>query len=344
MLFTPTITMILLISAGLILAVLFWPNRGLLTRWKTWRKAVARQQVEDALKYLFNQQQEGRSSSTDALSGALQLSGREALDLISRMQAQGLLEQRQRDLVLSASGQRWALQIVRAHRLWERYLADEARMPLEQIHGVAHQREHGMTSDQVDALDAALGHPITDPHGDPIPDAQGALRQHFGGELPLSVWKVGERGKITHLEDEPPVAYAQLLAGGLQVGKTIALLESTPEKMVLMDGENELVIARAIAANVFLAPIEEAKAKLAGSIMLYELPNRALAEVIELDERCQGFTRRRFLDLGLTPGTRIYPELENSFKEPRAYRVRGTLIALRKDQAAYIWVKPIKTL
>jgi DtxR family Mn-dependent transcriptional regulator len=341
MLFNPTIFIILFAGGGLILAALFWPKRGLLARWKTWQKAVARQQVEDALKYLFNQQQEGRISSTDALSGALQLSGSEALDLITRMQVQGLLEQRQRDLVLSASGQRWALQIVRAHRLWERYLADEARMPLEQIHGEAHQREHGMTSEQVDALDAALGHPITDPHGDPIPNAQGTLRQRSENEMPLSVWKVGERGKITHLEDEPPVAYAQLLASGLQVGNTITLLESTPEKMVLMDGENELVIARAIAANVFMAPIVGAKSKRAGSIMLYELPNRALAEVIELDERCQGFTRRRFLDLGLTPGTRIYPELENAFREPRAYRLRGTLIALRKDQAAYIWVRPI---
>ena len=341
MTFTPIIIVILLLSAGILLAATFSPKRGILARWKSWRLGAARQQVEDALKYLFNQQQEGRYPSADALSGALQLSGRETLDLISRMQAQGLLEQRQRDLALSPAGQRWALQIVRAHRLWERYLADEARMPLEQIHGVAHQREHGMTSEQVDALDAALGHPISDPHGDPIPDAHGMLRQQSGDEVPLSMWKAGERGKITHLEDEPPVAYAQLLAGGLQVGKTITLLESTPEKMVLTDGENELVIARAIAANVFLAPIEGVKVKTAGSIMLYELPNRALAEVIELDERCQGFTRRRFLDLGLTPGTRIYPELENSFKDPRAYRVRGTLIALRKDQAAHIWVRPI---
>jgi Fe2+ transport system protein FeoA len=55
----------------------------------------------------------------------------------------------------------------------------------------------------------------------------------------------------------------------------------------------------------------------------------------------QGFTRRRFLDLGLTPGTTIYPELGNFFNDPRAYRIRGTLIALRKDQAAQIWVKPV---
>ena len=62
-------------------------------------------------------------------------------------------------------------------------------------------------------------------------------------------------------------------------------------------------------------------------------------QTIMLDEAVQGFTRRRFLDLGLTPGTKIYPELGNFFGEPRAYRVRGTLIALRKDQASQIWVK-----
>ena len=115
--------------------------------------------------------------------------------LISRMQAQGLLEQRQRDLVLSASGQRWALQIVRAHRLWERYLADEARMPLEQIHGVAHQREHGMTSEQVDALDAALGHPITDPHGDPIPDAQARCASILGMKCHCRCGRQGSTAK-----------------------------------------------------------------------------------------------------------------------------------------------------
>jgi len=62
---------------------------------------------------------------------------------------------------------------------------------------------------------------------------------------------------------------------------------------------------------------------------------------VTLDNAVQGFTRRRFLDLGLTPGTKIYPELGNFFNDPRAYRVRGTLIALRKDQAAQIWVRPV---
>jgi Fe2+ transport system protein FeoA len=73
---------------------------------------------------------------------------------------------------------------------------------------------------------------------------------------------------------------------------------------------------------------------------LAELKTDQPAEILMLDDAVQGFTRRRFLDLGLTPGTKILPELGNFFGDPRAYRVRGTLIALRKDQAARIWVKP----
>jgi DtxR family Mn-dependent transcriptional regulator len=301
---------------------------------------VGRQQVEDALKYLFNLQQEGRPASIDALSGALHLSERTAFDLVSRLQTQGLVEQSQRDLVLSPAGQRWALQIVRAHRLWERYLADEARMPLEQIHREAHQREHGMTAEEVNRLDAELGHPARDPHGDPIPNAAGTGRD-LQSSSSLAGLQAGARGQIAHLEDEPPMAYAQLLAEGLFIGQPVTILANTPEGVILDDGEEHHTLAQAIAANVFVQLQEQPRQPNRAVIPLSDLKSKTRAEVVEIDERCQGFTRRRFLDLGLTPGTPIYPELENAFKEPRAYRVRGTLIALRNHQANQIWVQPI---
>jgi Fe2+ transport system protein FeoA len=75
------------------------------------------------------------------------------------------------------------------------------------------------------------------------------------------------------------------------------------------------------------------------AIPLSRLPQGQEAEVVEIDPSVQGFTRRRFLDLGLTPGARVVPELSNFFGDPRAYRLRGTLIALRQDQAEKIWVR-----
>ncbi|TLM91625.1 MAG: hypothetical protein FDZ75_06035 [Actinobacteria bacterium] len=307
-----------------------------------WRAAAARQRVEDALKFLFDRDQEGRRASPEALAGTLRLNEAATLVLIERLEGLGLASHARRDLELTPDGRRAALQIVRAHRLWERYLADEARMPLEQVHAVAHRREHGMSAAEIDALDASLGHPARDPHGDPIPSAEGDLRWKAGENgtaQPLTALTVGASGRIVHLEDEPPLAYAQLLADGLRVGQSLTVLEVRAERIVVTDGEREIVTAPAIAANVLLQADAAADALPPGTLPLSRLSGQAAAEIVALDERCQGFTRRRFLDLGLTPGTRIAPELANAFGEPRAYRVRGTLIALRNDQAEMIWVR-----
>jgi len=330
--------LILLIVVAIALAMLLWPDKGLAARWKRWRAAVEREQVEDALKVLLDHKWEGLATSSDALVAHLSLSAATVLRLVTRMEAQGLVQTRGSELALTAEGERWALQVVRAHRLWERYLASEARMPLAQIHGEAHHLEHGLTPEQVNDLDAALGYPLRDPHGDPIPNRAGQVVSSCGASL--TTWPVGQLARIVHLEDEPPLAYAQIVAEGLRLGQTVRIIQASPERYTLTDGENEYRLSPAVAANVCVEPLPEAQALPVGLVPLMTLKDRAQAEIVALDEACQGFTRRRFLDLGLTPGTAIYPELTNPFGDPRAYRVRGTLIALRRDQAAQIWVKP----
>ena len=321
----------------LLIAVVF-PRYGLLERWRAFRAMSQREKAEDALKYLLQREQSGRHASLDSLAGAMHLSREAALSLIGRMEGQGLLQSRNSGLHLTAQGERWALQVVRAHRLWERYLATEARLPLDKIHREAERREHHLTAAQVDDLDAFLGYPQQDPHGDPIPDRDGYLPVEES--KPLTSWPQDTPGQIAQLEDEPPIAYAQILAEGLRLGQVIRVLETTPERMVISDGEAEYRLAPAVAANVFLLPIPESPAAQEGVIPLSELPDGAKAEIIALDDACQGFTRRRLLDLGMTPGTSLLPEMRNFFGDPRAYRIRGTLIALRREQAEMVWVKP----
>ncbi len=322
----------------LLLLALATPRFGLYALWQARRAARVREQVEDALKYLLDHEQAGLHASTESLAGALKLSPRQAARLAERMAAQGLLEFRGPALHLTPEGERWAMHVARAHRLWERYLADEARMPLEKIHREAHRREHTLTAAQVDALDAALGYPQFDPHGDPIP-RPGGPRAAAG--QPATIWPLDTAGRIIHLEDEPPLAYQQILATGLRLGQVVRVLERTPQRVVLSDGEHEYRLAPAVAANISLAPAQEKPPLPPDVIPLHTLPHGQPARIVAIDERIQGFTRRRFLDLGLTPGTRIVPALENFFREPRGYRVRGTLIALRNDQAAHILVRPL---
>jgi DtxR family Mn-dependent transcriptional regulator len=322
----------------LVLLVIVFPRYGLLERWRAYRTMNQREKAEDALKYLLQREQSGRHASLDSLAGAMHLSREAALRLIDRMERQGLLQSRNSGLHLTAQGERWALQVVRAHRLWERYLATEARLPLNKIHREAERREHHLTAEQIDDLDAFLGYPQQDPHGDPIPDRDGYLPVEES--KPLTAWPQDTPGQIAHLEDEPPIAYAQILAEGLRLGQVVRVLETTPERMVLSDGEAEYRLAPAVAANVFLVSIPESPATQEGVIPLSELPDGARAEIVALDDACQGFTRRRLLDLGMTPGASLLPEMRNFFGDPRAYRIRGTLIALRREQAEMVWVKP----
>ncbi|MBI5965236.1 MAG: metal-dependent transcriptional regulator [Chloroflexi bacterium] len=332
-------TTVWLILAIILLIAIFVPRVGLLAIYKTYRTTQEREQVEDALKHLLDREQHGRQASPESLTGALSLQRGQVIRLIEDMETQGLLESRGVNLFLTTEGERWAMHVVRAHRLWERYLTDEARMPLEKVHGESERREHSLTDAQLDDLDAALGHPTRDPHGDPIPTRGGTLLKEEG--MPLTAWQSEGPVRIVHLEDEPALAFEQILAAGLRLGQTIRILDRNPQRYLLTDGETEYRLAPAVAANVSVAALPESEIARASSIPLAELTYNQKAEIVVLDEAVQGFTRRRFLDLGLTPGTVIYPELKNFFGDPRAYRVRGTLIALRKDQAAQIWVKPV---
>lgn len=317
----------------------FLPQVGLLAQARQWRKRRKREQVEDALKHLLDRERQGRHASPESLGGALRLSPAKVMKLLAEMETLGFVEQRGLQVHLTEQGERWALHIVRAHRLWERYLADEARMPLGAIHREAHRREHAMSEADLDAMEAALGFPATDPHGDPIPTREGQMRNLEA--TPLTAWEPDLPGRIVHLEDEPVIAYEQILAAGLRLGQVVRILSKTPQRYVLSDGENEYWLAPSVAANVQVRALEESEVKRRGAIPLWQLEDNQKAEIVALDEGVQGFTRRRFLDLGLTPGSLIYPELTNFFGDPRAYRIRGTLIALRKDQAGTIWVKPV---
>jgi DtxR family Mn-dependent transcriptional regulator len=297
-----------------------------------------RAQVEDALKHLFDQQYRGRRGSFASLSGILRIDDRRLMQLLERMQRQGLVIAKGQEFDLTLEGGRVARQIVRAHRLLERYFADEARLPLRDVHAAAERREHALTPDQVDALDASLGHPRMDPHGDPIPGPDGQISP--ARDTPVTAWPADQFGRITHLEDEPPLAYAQILAEGLHIGQVVRIVETTPERIVLSDGDNEFRLAPAVAANVFLAPAENPAAT--GLIPLADLRRGESAEVVALDEGCQGFSRRRLMDLGFTPGARLEPALQTFVGDPRAYRVRGTLVALRQEQARQVLVRPVQ--
>ncbi len=320
--------------------VVFAPTYGVAARVKKYRLALGRERTENALKHLLRQATDGHAASFGSLRGALRMSDRDLMALTERLERDGLVRTDGTQLRLTPDGERVALHVLRAHRLWELYLADELGVPLNRVHEEAERAEHLLSRQQLDRLSAQMGHPDVDPHGDPIPGGDGQVPASPG--TPLGAWPMSTPGRIVHLEDEPPLAFAQLSAEGLRLGQVIRVIDRSPTRVVLSDGENEHRLAPMLAANVHVAPVNaEAKPLPEGVMTLTSLPSGASAEVVALDPSFRGFARRRLLDLGFTPGARIRSDLTTFAGDPRAYRLRGTTIALRREQSDRVLVKAI---
>lgn len=314
----------------------FAPQWGIVARWKQRQWLRSREAVEDALMHIHQREHTGQRASVESLAGALNVPTRAALDLAQRMEAQGLLRAGTGGLSLTPEGHRLAIQAVRVHRLFERYLAYETAVPPHEVHELAHRLEHSLTPQQIEQLDAYMGHPHADPHGDPIPSPSGEMPALEGQSL--VEFPIGKPAQIVHVEDEPPQVYAQIVAEGLHPGMVVTILERSPTRVVLESDAKEHVLAPVVAANITvreaLRPPQAPSGERLGSLEPGEK-----AFVLRIDDACQGLSRRRFLDMGITPGTEIEVVMRSAFGDPVAYRVRGSLIALRREQADWIWVK-----
>ena len=323
---------IILIAIG----ALFLPQYGLYWRLRRRRWLHSRQAVDDALAHLHQFQHDGRQASVESLSNTLGTSTKHTLILVDRMAQLELVIVTGQGMRLTAEGHRWALQIIRAHRLFERYLADETSVPREKIHAHAHQLEHTVTEAQVDKMDADMGHPTFDPQGDPIPNAAGDMKEIESQKL--VDWPAGKSAQIVHIEDEPPEVYAQIIAEELHPGMIITIMEMSPVRVVIGTPDAEHVLAPVVAANISVreAPTDRIEP---ADVPLTTLKHGEAGRVVGLSPACQGLTRRRFLDLGLTPGARIERVMQSAFSDPTAYRVRNTLIALRREQSDMVRIE-----
>jgi DtxR family Mn-dependent transcriptional regulator len=333
----------LLVAALLTLFVVgfFWPDRGLFWRWRRARQVDERVLIEDALKHLHRCERYGYRPTVQSLAGALGVSGDQVAELLTKMEAHQLVKIEKDAYRLTPTGREYALRVIRAHRLWERYLAETTGFEEVEWHDQAEHQEHWLSPDETNALAAQLGHPTHDPHGDPIPTASGEMVAHGG--KPLTSLAVDVPARIVHIEDEPETVFAQLMAEDLHVGMVLRVIESTAQRVRFWAGDDDHLLAPIVAANISVVPLPEARrVEEAPGDRLSNLQPGERAEVLELSPSLRGAERRRLMDLGLLPGSVIEAELTSPSGDPTAYLIRGALIALRSEQAKSIRVKRLE--
>jgi len=290
-------------------------------------------EMEDALKELYKLQRDERPVEAGALAQAMGISVEMAENLMEALVAFAWVEGDARaGIRLTTQGQERAQELIRVHRLWERYLVDREGMPLEAVHVEAHRREHEMTPDEAAELDAELGHPAWDPHGDFIPDAGHRVPPPAGS--PLAVCTPGDRLRILRVENEPPALLAQLVAMGLVPGAEVEIVERQSRHLRVKVNGEILPLATAAAACVDAVPVPVLP------VPLGELPVGSRGMVAEV--KGGGKQQRRMLDMGLVPGAEVTVIRTAPLGDPVEYRVKGTAIAMRRTDADNILVEEIQ--
>ena len=183
--------------------------------------------VQDYLKAIYALESQGERVTTSALASRMRVSAPSATAMTKRLAELGLVERAPyRGVALTDDGRLSALEVLRHHRLLERYLADRLGLALDEVHAEADRLEHALSEELEAKIDAELGYPTHDPHGDPIPDAE--LRVNASRERTLVDLEPGERASVSRVPDEDPELLRYLTELGLVPGSEIEMLTLAP--------------------------------------------------------------------------------------------------------------------
>jgi DtxR family Mn-dependent transcriptional regulator len=158
--------------------------------------------------------------------------------------------------------------------------------------------------------------------------------------VPLTDWPCDRLAVVVHVEDEPPEALAEVLRAGLRPGKVLRIVERGDTLIAFETGDGRHSLAPAVAAQVHVRRAGGGEDLAKPRVTLAELSLGEQADVVALAEDCRGLRRRRLLDLGFTPGARVEAVLASAGGTALAFRIRGTLVALRREQAEQVLIEP----
>jgi DtxR family Mn-dependent transcriptional regulator len=184
--------------------------------------------VEDYVKTIYSlTREEHHTASTSDIADRLGVTAGSVSTMVKRMDASGLAEHvPYRGVRLTPAGRQLALSVIRRHRLLELYLATSLAIPWEDVHRFADALEHAASDELIELIAARLGDPVTDPHGDPIPNRQ--LEVDDRTQPSIADLLPGEQARIARVSDSDPEMLKYLTARGIGIGDQIELVERQP--------------------------------------------------------------------------------------------------------------------
>ena len=204
--------------------------------------------------YKLAEAEPGQDVSTNRIAAALTTRAASVTDMLRRLAEKELLRyEKYRGVQLTPEGRRLALLTVRKHRLWEVFLVQQLGFNWDEVHDVAEELEHVQSPLLMRRLDEFLNYPTFDPHGDPIPAEDGAMRRPT--QRLLADLEVGERGTLAAVKDTSAPFLQYLDKVGLPLGAQLKVLDKVAFDNSLelrINRERTILISAEVGRNLFI--------------------------------------------------------------------------------------------
>jgi DtxR family Mn-dependent transcriptional regulator len=209
---------------------------------------------ENYLKTIFHLSRTASPVSTNDIADVLKTSAASVTEMIKRLSTKELISyEKYHGVEMTRAGESQALTVVRKHRLWETFLAQKLGLAWDEVHEIAEQLEHIQSPLLVEKLDEFLGRPALDPHGHPIPDKHGRVKE--SRDIPLSHFGQGEKISVTSVRDSSPSFLQYLDKLGINIGTVLTVDERTQfdgSLSVTVVGKKRVTLSRDVSEKILV--------------------------------------------------------------------------------------------
>ena len=209
---------------------------------------------ENYLKVIYHLSQVSpKGVNTNAIAGMLETKASSVTDMLKKLSDKDLVSyQKYQGVTLTEKGFLSAKMIVRKHRLWEVFLVDKLQFSWDEVHEIAEELEHIQSIALIDKLDAFLGHPDFDPHGDPIPNRQGEIKKT--SKLLLSEAELNQEYQCVGVKDSSSEFLKYLDKQKIALGSVFKVIEkeSFDDTLTVEINAQEKIISNKIANNLYV--------------------------------------------------------------------------------------------
>ncbi|MDD5131263.1 MAG: metal-dependent transcriptional regulator [bacterium] len=219
---------------------------------------MATKNQEDYLETIFHLESEGKTPTTQDIAQHLKISPASVSENLKKLAKEELVKHSPyKGVALTLKGKNIAVDVVRRHRLAERFLVDKLGLKWEKVHEEAHKIEHGISKVVGNKLYEVLGKPKTCPHGNPLPDAKGHIKEERS--YPLNTLQKNDKAKIVKITDEDPKLLCYLATLGLMPKMKIRIEEKAPfdGPIMVRIGEATYALGKKIAESIWVKKYEQ---------------------------------------------------------------------------------------